>query len=293
MKNKIIVFGAYVMLSVGAWSCVSKKNVAILQKKYDAEITKLSNDVQLVKQELIDTEKEGMALRAEVKGKNVEIQNLANQQKINVEQLEYLKKTNSNLLERLSDLSLVNKTSSENMRKSLEALNEQSKYTKDLTDYLSKRDSLNLVIAADLKKVIDQKPEMFNLEIKNKVLVFTIKDAIFFEENGWVNSTKNDSIFKSLVQVILKHKTTDLLAVGHSSNTTMADYDNWELTSRKTNNLARKLIASGVLPERITTGNAAEYQPMSFLSTAKAAAANKRTEIWFIGKIDAYFSLNK
>ncbi len=290
-KSKFFLIGLVFVILFGA--CVSKKKVAILQNKFDAELLKLGNDLQLVKQELTDTEKEGMALRAEVKGKNVEIQNITNQQKINTEQLEYLKKTNSNLLERLSDLSLVNKTSSENMRKSLEALNEQSKFTKDLTDYLAKKDSLNLTLAADLKKVMDQKPEMFNLEIKNKVLVFTVNDALFFEENGWVNTTKNDSVFKSLVQVILKHKSIDLLAIGHSSNTIMADYDNWELTGRKTNNLARKLIAYGVLPERITIGNAAEYKPLSQSNTAKAMAANKRIEFWFIAKVDAYFSISK
>lgn len=284
LKVLYVFFCAILILTQG---CVSKKKVAEIQKNHLNELAKAANDLQMVKQELVDTEKEGMALRTEVKGKNVEIQNLINQQKINAEQLEYLKKTNSNLLERLSDLSLVNKTSSENMRKSLEALNEQSKLTKDLTDYLARKDSVNLALAADLKPIIEQKPEMFNLEIKNKVLILTIYDSQVFEDNGCQANAKNDSTLKSLTNILLKHKNSEILAVGHTSNVILADYDNWELGFKKTNSLLKKLLGFGINANKIIVANAADTRPIS----TKNQNQNKRTELWFIQNADAYLNL--
>ena len=41
------------------------------------------------------------------------------------EQLDHLKKTNTNLLDRMADLSIISKTESESIRKSLDAINER------------------------------------------------------------------------------------------------------------------------------------------------------------------------
>ena len=81
--------------------------------------------------------------------------NLANEiSKVNKleKQIEYFKSTNTNLLDRLSDLSVVSKTGAESIKKSLEALNEQNKYIKDLTSSMQKKDSLNLVLVMNLKR---------------------------------------------------------------------------------------------------------------------------------------------
>ena len=65
-------------------------------------------------------------------------------------QLEYMKKTNNNLLDRLEDLSVVSKSGAESIRKSLESLNEQSKYIKDLNTSVHRKDSLNLGLITTL-----------------------------------------------------------------------------------------------------------------------------------------------
>ncbi|MEZ4849375.1 MAG: hypothetical protein R3B93_12315 [Bacteroidia bacterium] len=44
--------------------------------------------------------------------------------------MEYFKSTNTNLLDRLADLSVVSKSGAESIQKSLQALNEQNKYIK-------------------------------------------------------------------------------------------------------------------------------------------------------------------
>jgi hypothetical protein len=79
---------------------------------------------------------------------NLEMQlsNERNRTALLEQQLEYFKSTNTNLLDRLADLSVVSKTGAESIRRSLDALNEQNRYIKDLTSSIRHRDSLNTEI---------------------------------------------------------------------------------------------------------------------------------------------------
>ena len=82
--------------------------------------------------------------------------NLANEKnkaKNSNQQMEYFKSTNTNLLDRLSDLSVVSKSGAESIKKSLEALNEQNKYIKDLTSSMQRKDSLNLALVMNLTQL--------------------------------------------------------------------------------------------------------------------------------------------
>ena len=94
-------------------SCVS-------QKKYTA----LQNRAELCENDLKISANERLVLEAN-------LANEKNKTKSVEQQAEYFKSTNTNLLERLSDLSVVSKSGAESIKKSLEALNEQNKYIKD------------------------------------------------------------------------------------------------------------------------------------------------------------------
>ncbi len=70
-------------------------------------------------------------------------------------QIDYLKKTNTNLLDRMSDLSIVSKSGAESIKKSLETLNEQTKYTNNLNASIQRKDSMNLALVMSLKRSLD------------------------------------------------------------------------------------------------------------------------------------------
>jgi Holliday junction resolvasome RuvABC DNA-binding subunit len=77
------------------------------------------------------------------------------------EQMAYFKSTNTNLLDRLADFSVVNQAGAETIKKSLEALGYQNKYIKDLTASLQRKDSLNLSVSeflTDFTQTASPKP---------------------------------------------------------------------------------------------------------------------------------------
>ena len=111
---KAIKFISLLMI-VLVTSCVSQKEYAALQDKSE-----------VCENELKSSNNEHLVLEANLVNKQNKAKNL-------YQQMEYFKSTNTNLFERLSDLSIVGKSGAESIKRSLEALNEQNKYIKDLT----------------------------------------------------------------------------------------------------------------------------------------------------------------
>ena len=116
-------------------SCVS-------QKKY----TTLMDRANLCKNSLNTSQNEVTVLENS-------LANEKNRAKSLEQQIEYFKSTNTDLLARLSDLSVVSKSGAESIKQSLEALNEQNKYIKDLTTSMRRKDSINLVLVMNLKRL--------------------------------------------------------------------------------------------------------------------------------------------
>ena len=112
--------------------------------------------------------------------------------------LDYFKSTNTNLLERLSELSVVSKSGAENIKKSLEALNEQNKYIKNLTTSMQRKDSLNLVLVMNLKRSLDNfDDEDIVIEVKKGVVYVSISDKMLFASGSYkLNAKAKDVIGK-------------------------------------------------------------------------------------------------
>jgi chemotaxis protein MotB len=135
-------------------ACISKKKFTAMQNQLSTHLANTELQLNQTKTDLIDCEKEGLTLRTEVKGKQSELVNAKSQIALQQEQQDYLKKTNGNLLDRLSELSVLNKTGAENMKKTLDALDQQGKVIKELKAALAQEDSLSLNMVMALNQTI-------------------------------------------------------------------------------------------------------------------------------------------
>jgi len=78
----------------------------------------------------------------------------------------------------MSDLSIVSKAGAESIKKSLETLNDQSKYIKDLNSSVQRKDSLNLALVMTLKRSLaDVNDDDVTVEVKKELCIsqFLIK----------------------------------------------------------------------------------------------------------------------
>jgi chemotaxis protein MotB len=212
------------------------------------------------------------------------------------EQLDYFKKTNTNLLDRLSDLSVINKSGAESIRKSLDALNEQGKYIKDLNSSIQRKDSMNLSLVMNLKRSLaDVNDEDVTVEVKKGVVYISISDNLMFASGSAVVNAKAVAVLAKVAKVLNDHKELDVLVEGHTDTVPISTdciQDNWDLSAKRATSVVRVLQTKfDVDPERLTAGGRGEYEPASANKTSKGRKQNRRTEIIVTPKLDQFFSL--
>ncbi len=225
--------------------------------------------------------------------------NLANEiNKVNKleNQLDYFKSTNTNLLERLSDLSVVSKAGAESIKKSLEALNEQNIYIKNLTSSMQRKDSLNLVLVMNLKRSLaDFDDEDIAIEVKKGVVYVSISDKMLFKSGSYKISERAKNVIGKIAKIINDHNQLDILVEGHTDNvpiSTECMLDNWDLSVKRATSVVRLMQTEfGVQPERMTAGGRSEYISKETNETSEGRAINRRTEIIILPKLDQFFNL--
>ncbi len=256
-------------------SCVS-------QKKY----TTLQDRTQLCENNLRTSEND--------RSLEANLANEENRSKSLEQQMEYFKSTNTDLLARLSDLSVVSKSGAESIKQSLKALNEQNKYIKDLTTSMHRKDSINLVLVMNLKRSLDD-DEDINIEVKKGVVYVSISDKMLFRSGSHQISNRAEEVIGKIAKIINDHKELDILVEGHTDNVPIANEciaDNWDLSVKRATSIVRLMQNKfGVQPERMTAGGRSEYLPKTTNEIAEGRAKNRRTEIVILPKLDQFFEL--
>ncbi|MDX1758990.1 MAG: OmpA family protein [Arenibacter algicola] len=259
-------------------SCVSQKKYTAMQDRAvncENELNTSKNQINLLEAGLANEKNRSKSLE---------------------QQMEYFKSTNTDLLARLSDLSVVSKSGAESIKKSLEALNEQNKYIKDLTSNMQRKDSINLVLVMNLKRSLDNfDDEDINIEMKKGVVYVSISDKMLFRSGSYNISNRAEEVIGKIAKIINDHKELDILVEGHTDNVPISTdcmTDNWDLSVKRATSIVRLMQTKfGVQPLRMTAGGRSEYLPKTTNATTEGRAINRRTEIIILPKLDQFFEL--
>ena len=268
----------YILVLTLLTSCVSQKKYTAMQGRAvncENELNSSKNQINLLE---------------------VGLANEKNRSKSLEQQMEYFKSTNTDLLARLSDLSVVSKSGAESIKKSLEALNEQNKYIKDLTSSIQRKDSINLVLVMNLKRSLDNfEDEDINIEVKKGVVYVSISDKMLFRSGSYNISNRAEEVIGKIAKIINDHKELDILVEGHTDNVPISTdciTDNWDLSVKRATSIVRLMQTKfAVQPIRMTAGGRSEYLPKATNTTAEGQAINRRTEIIILPKLDQFFEL--
>lgn len=212
------------------------------------------------------------------------------------EQLMVLKNSNNSLLGQLSSASVINQSGAESIKKSLEAISQQSQYIKDLTRTMQYKDSVNLGLALNLKKTLsDFNDSDVTIEVKKGVVYISLSDNMLFKTASASINNGADKVLAKIAGILNDQKDLDILVEGHTDNVPIASEtasDNWELSAKRAASIVRVLQNKyKVDPSRMTAGARAEYVPKASNSTAAGRSANRRTEIIILPKLDQFFKL--
>ncbi len=285
-----------VVSSLTMTSCVSKKKYLALEAQQNElraglqkKLTDCTTEQDALRQRVADRESELSSQKTQLTANAGQIKSLE-------DQVDYLKKTNTNLLERMSDLSIVSKSGAESIKRSLDAINEQSRYIKDLTGQVQRKDSLNLALVMNLKRSLaDVNDEDVSIEVKKGVVYISLSDKLLFKSGSAVINTSAETVLGKVARVINDHSGLDILIEGHTDNVpinTDCIRDNWDLSAKRATSVARLLQSKyNVDPNRMIAGGSGEYKPKADNASETGRKVNRRTEIIITPKLDQFFEL--
>ncbi len=238
---------------------------------------------------LIVTTSCGRKTKAELALKTEQVQQLQ-------QQLDHIQETNASLLDRMADLSIINKSGAESIQQSLESMNQQYSFIQDLTQKIQTKDSLNLALVMNLKRSLsDINDEDVQVEVRGGLVHVSISDRLLFQSGSSTLGQQAKEVLEKVANVINDHEDLNVLVEGHTDNVPFGNeclMDNWDLSVKRATSVVRTLQSDYyVSPERLTAGGRSYHIPKASNDTDEGRSLNRRTEIIIAPKLDQFFKL--
>lgn len=296
---KVFKSGFFLLFIFLLASCVGKKKYTELENQ-NGEVKLM---IEEIGNELGDCnervkELEGLLRERDQKisADNATLESKNQQLSLLQDQIDLLKSTNSNLLDRMAELNIVNQAGAESIKKSLESLDQQNKYINELTSKMQEKDSVMLNLVVNLKRSLaDVNDEDISVEVRGGVVLISISDKLLFSSGSFNINARAEEVLGKVASVLKDHQDLDILVEGHTDNVpinTQCMKDNWDLSAKRATSVVRVLQNKyEVNPARMTAGGRSEYVPKDGNDTAAGRQENRRTEIVITPKLDQYFQL--
>ena len=266
---KKVVLGLSV-LAILLSSCGTKKKIAALESK-NKEVQDLLNTCTV-------------KLNSTLAEKNA----LANQ-------IEFLKKNNSDLIDNMGNLTMLSSKGADNLEKSLESLKEKDLKISRLQDAITKKDSVTLALVKSIKKEVGFDDPDIEVNVEKGVVFISIADKLLFKSGSYQVSDKAKGILAKVAKIINSKPEFECMVEGHTDNvpikTSMME-DNWDLSVKRATSIVRLLQKDlGVNPKQLIAAGRSEYIPLVDNTSVENKARNRRTRIVILPKIDQFYDM--
>ena len=266
MKKVMLIIA---LVSMSLTSCVSKKKYAELETK-NKEIQDLLNTAT-VKLNTCLTEKEAYA-----------------------NQIDFLKKNNSDLINNMGNLTTLTTKGAENLEKSLESLKEKDLKISRLQDALTKKDSVTLAIVTSLKREVGIDDPDININVEKGVVMISIADNLLFKSGSYEVSDSAKSVLAKVAKVVNNKPDFECMVEGHTDNVPIKNtvlLDNWDLSVKRATSIVRVLQELNVNPKQLIPAGRSSFIPLVENDTPANRAKNRRTRIIIMPKIDQFYDM--
>ena len=268
---KKLIFGA-LMLSIVMTSCVSNKKYADLEAQHSQ-----------TKQELVDAK--------------------ADLQKCLVDKT-YLEELNASLkedkarsLKQVENLTVLTQSSSDNIKEVIAQLSEKDKYINGIRAAMTKKDSINLALAFQLKKDLAAgiQDEDIQIDVEKTVVYISIADKMLFKSGSAIVSDRAKEVLGKVATVVNGRPEMEVQVEGYTDNvpiSTECMKDNWDLSVARATSVVRVLQGDfAVDPGRLIAAGRSEYVPLETNDTAEGRSINRRTRIVILPKLEEFFEI--
>jgi chemotaxis protein MotB len=266
--KRIVLFISVLALSLG--SCGTKKKIADLEAK-NKECQDLLNSAT-VKLNLCLSEKD-----------------------ILNGQIADLRKTNSDLISNVGNVTLLSAKGAENLEKSLESLREKDLKINRLQDALTRKDSVTLALVTSLKSSVGISDPDIEINVEKGVVMISIADKLLFKSGSYEVSDRAKEVLGKVAKVVNERPTFDCMVESHTDSVPYRNgvlLDNWDLSAKRATSVVRVLVNDHkVNAKQLIAAGRSEFIPLVPNTTSENRAANRRTRIIVMPKIDEFYDM--
>lgn len=274
-------------------SCVSSKKFKSAQEDY----VRLQNQYTTLEKENKECGEEKAILARQKEDLEREKAQLNGQITDLNGQVEFLKQNNNQALRQLENMSVITSQQAESIKKSMDNIGAKDAYIQTLQQQMAHKDSLNMALVMNLKGAIGNlNDEDINIKIDKGVVYIDISDKLLFR-SGSFDVTENAKTVLGKVALVLKNQPDiEFMVEGHTDNVPYNGSgslaDNWDLSVKRATSVVRILQKQyGLDPAKMAAAGRGEYLPVQDNSTKDGRAANRRTRIVILPKLDQFFKL--
>ncbi|WP_330441633.1 OmpA/MotB family protein [Flavobacterium sp. C4GT6] len=243
---------------------------------------------------------------AELEAKNKEIQDLLNTATVKLntclseksslaEQVDYLKKTNSDLITNVGNVTTLSSKGAENLEKTLESLKEKDLKISRLQDAITRKDSVTLALVSSVKRAVGIDDPDIEVNVEKGVVYISIADKLLFKSGSYQVSDRAKEILGKVAAIVKDKSNFECMVEGHTDNVPIKNpvlQDNWDLSVKRATSIVRILQQDfGIEPGRLVASGRGEYVPLESNDTAEGRARNRRTRILILPKIDQFYDM--
>lgn len=265
--KKLILFGISAMFLLG--SCVSKKDYTALEAK-QKETQDLLNSAT-VKLNACLSDKAAAAARATALE----------------EQVADLRKNNDNL-------TVLSAKGASNVEKTLESMKEKDLRISRLQDAMNQKDSVMLALVTSLKKEVGINDPDIQVNVEKGVVFISIADKLLFQSGSYVVNERAKEVLGKVATVVKSKPSFECMVEAHTDPVPYNKpplIDNWDLSVKRATSVVRVLESLGVDSTKLIAAGRSQYVPIDTNDTAEGRAANRRTRIVILPKIDEFYDM--
>ena len=268
MKKIILAVSLVALL---ATSCGTKKKIATLESK-NKEIQDLLNSCS-IKLNMCLTEKESIS-----------------------NQIEFLKKSNSDLLATMGNMTTLSTKGAQNIEKALETIKEKDLKITRMQDALTKKDSVTLALVTSIKSSVGISDPDIEVNVEKGVVFISIADKLLFKSGSYLVSERAKEVLAKVAKIINDKPTFECMVEGHTDNVPFIGntilLDNWDLSSKRSTAIVRVLTNDlKVNPKQLIAAGRGEFIPLVENNSVVNRAINRRTRIVILPKIDEFYEM--
>lgn len=268
MKKIILAVSLVALL---ATSCGTKKKIATLESK-NKEIQDLLNSCS-IKLNMCLTEKESIS-----------------------NQIEFLKKSNSDLLATMGNMTTLSTKGAQNIEKALETIKEKDLKITRMQDALTKKDSVTLALVTSIKSSVGISDPDIEVNVEKGVVFISIADKLLFKSGSYLVSERAREVLAKVAKIINDKPTFECMVEGHTDNVPFIGntilLDNWDLSAKRSTAIVRVLTNDlKVNPKQLIAAGRGEFIPLVENNSVANRAINRRTRIVILPKIDEFYEM--